>query len=129
MSQRDDRVSIMQMLDFALEAVAMASSRTRVDLDRNRMFYLAIQHLIQNAGEAARRVSADTRVDCPGIRWAGVAGVRSQIALGYDNINLDTVWDALVTDLPPPDLRIAPQPGAPAFAHQATLAPRSALPS
>jgi uncharacterized protein with HEPN domain len=101
MSQRDDRVSIMQMLDFAVEAVAMSSGRIRSDLDHDRMLNLALQHLLQNIGEAARRVSADTRTRCPGIRWAGVTGMRSQIAHGYDDINLDTVWEALTADLPP----------------------------
>jgi uncharacterized protein with HEPN domain len=100
MSQRDDRVALMQMLDFAVEAVTMGIGRTRADLERDRMFSLAIQHLVQNIGEAARRVSAETRSKCPGIQWDGMIGMRSRIAHGYDDVNFEIVWNVLTTDLP-----------------------------
>ena len=101
MSQHDDRVTLLQMQDFAVEAAAMAHGRSRADLDSDRMFSLAMQHLIQNIGEAARRVSMDTRRMCPEIPWTDMAGMRSRIAHGYDDINLDAVWKVLAVELPP----------------------------
>jgi uncharacterized protein with HEPN domain len=45
------------MVDHACEAIELASKRTRADLDRDRMFNLAMVRLLEIIGEAAARVT------------------------------------------------------------------------
>jgi hypothetical protein len=40
MTRHDDRVSMQQMLEYAIEAVDMAHDRTRGDLENDRMLQL-----------------------------------------------------------------------------------------
>lgn len=57
MSQHDDTVSLAQMRDHAREAVDMAASRRRDDVQSDRQFQLALTRLVEIVGEAAGRVS------------------------------------------------------------------------
>ena len=100
MSRHDDRITILQLLDYAVEAVEMARSRTRKDLDDDRMFDLSVRQLLEIIGEAARRVSPDTRASCPGVAWSEMIAVRNRIAHGYDEVNFDRVWEIVQDDLP-----------------------------
>lgn len=55
------------MLDYAREAVPFARERARADLDRDRLFELALRHLIEIVGKAANRVSRDGQARYPDI--------------------------------------------------------------
>ena len=45
MSRRDDRVSLVDMLIHAKEAVALSSQKSLKDLESDRVFQLAMQKL------------------------------------------------------------------------------------
>ena len=57
MSERDDRLPMLQMLEHAREAVEIVRGRTRAELGTNRLLQLALVHVVQIVGEAAGRVS------------------------------------------------------------------------
>ena len=101
MSKRDPSVSLRHMRDAAVEALAYVQTKSREDLDRDRLLSLALVQLLQILGEAAARVPADTRGKLASIPWPSVVGLRNQLIHGYDEINLDIVWQILKTDLPP----------------------------
>ena len=54
MSRRDDRVSLVDMLIHAREAVAMSSQRSLKHLQSDRVFQLAMQKLVEIVGEAVQ---------------------------------------------------------------------------
>lgn len=58
MSQADPLLAVRHMLDHAREAAALASSRSREELDSDRLLQLAMTRLVEIVGEAARRVPA-----------------------------------------------------------------------
>lgn len=101
MSKRDDRISMRHMLDHALEAQAMVRGRTRLDLEKDRMFQLALIRLMEVIGEAASRVSKPTRDQYPEIPWNEIIGMRHRLIHGYDVVDLDLLWETVKTDLPP----------------------------
>ena len=54
-------------------------------------------------GEAAKRIldrHPDMAEHYPHIAWRQMAGMRNRIAHGYDEIDLDTVWDTITKVLP-----------------------------
>ncbi len=65
MSKRDDTVSLRHMLDHAREAYVMARRYSRRELESNRMPQLALTRLVEIIGEAASRVSHETRSQYP----------------------------------------------------------------
>ena len=61
----------------------------------------ALARLLEMIGEAASRVSQTTRDRCRQIPWLEIAGMRNRIVHGYDRIDLDVLWQTLVSDLQP----------------------------
>ena len=97
------------MARHAREALALAGSRSRRDLDADRMFELALTRLLEIIGEAASRVPLDVRDRYPGVPWRDVIDCRNRLIHGYDTLDLDIVWAIVANDLPqllealPPD--------------------------
>jgi len=101
MTRRSDRVHIVDMLVHAAKAVEMAGVVDRVEFERNEMMQLAVTRLLEIVGEAANRVSEAFRKRHPGIPWHQMIGTRNRLAHGYDDIDLEIVWDIVRNDLPP----------------------------
>ncbi len=101
MSSHDEAVYLKHMLDHAAEAHHLADGRSRADLDSDRLFMLATTRLLEMMGEAATRLTAETRLGSPDIPWKEMIGLRHHLVHGYDKVNLDMIWEILTVDLPP----------------------------
>jgi uncharacterized protein with HEPN domain len=75
MSPRD-LVYVGHMLDMARKAVSKTRGISRETYDADENLRLALIHLIQTIGEAARQVSSDFCRHHPDIRWADIIGMR-----------------------------------------------------
>jgi len=104
MSRHEGDVRLRHMLDHAKEAVAMARSRTRFELDSDRKLNLSLVRLLEIVGEAAGRVPAEERDRHPDIPWPEIVGLRNRLIHGYDSVDFDILWQIVSDDLP---LRIA----------------------
>ena len=98
---KDELVYVGHMLDKAHEALSLVHGKTRQDYDRDSALRLALTHLIQVIGEAARRVSPQFRDRHPQIPWDAIAGMRSKIVHDYMNVDEDIVWDSVTQELQP----------------------------
>ena len=101
MSRRDDRVSLVDMLIHAKEAVALSGETGLNDLIEDRVMQLALQKLVEIMGEAANRISEKTQQQHKEIPWSQVIGLRNQLVHGYDDVDLDILWKIIRKDLPP----------------------------
>jgi len=101
MSRHDDTTSMRHMLDYARTARQLIDGRTREDLDNDQMLCLATTRAVEVIGEAARRVSSQTRTQFPEIPWSQIVGTRDRLVHAYDLVDLDVLWDILSLDLPP----------------------------
>ncbi|MCH7932259.1 MAG: DUF86 domain-containing protein [Proteobacteria bacterium] len=97
---KNDRIRIRHMLDSAREALAFARGRSRTDLDRDRIFALALVKCIEIVGEAAVGLGPATREQYSKIPWADIIGMRNQLIHAYFEIDMDRVWDTVTDDLP-----------------------------
>ena len=98
---KDDIVRLRHMLDAAREAQGFAATRSRSDLDHDRQLLLALVKAVEIIGEAATRVSTETRLECPEIPWQDIVAMRHRLTHGYYDIDLDIVWSTVTDDLPP----------------------------
>jgi uncharacterized protein with HEPN domain len=89
------------MLNYALEAVAMAANRTKGNLATDRMFELALVRLVEIIGEAAARIPREVQDRYPQISWQVIVGMRNRLIHGYDQIDHDVLWNTITEDLPP----------------------------
>lgn len=97
---KDDLVYVGHMPDKAQEALSLIHEKTRPDYDRDTVLRLALTHVIQVIGEAARRVSLSFRERYPQIPWDAIAGMRNKIVHDYMDVDEDIVWDSVVHELP-----------------------------
>ena len=77
MSPRD-LVYVGHMLDTARKAVSKTQGISRESYDADENLRLALIHLIQTIGEAARQVSREFCNNHPDIRWADIVGMRTR---------------------------------------------------
>ena len=62
---------------------------------------MAILKAVEIIGEAASRISEETKAKHPGIPWTEIIGMRNRLVHGYFAIRLDRVWQTVQDDLPP----------------------------
>jgi uncharacterized protein with HEPN domain len=98
--RRDEEIRMRHMLDAAREALGFIRGRSRADLSQDRMLALAVVKEIEIVGEAALKVSSETRQAYPELPWEDIAGMRHRLIHAYFDINLDIVWRTLQEDLP-----------------------------
>jgi|SRR6185295_1324988 len=96
-----DLLYLGHMLDVSLQAVAKVRGKSRQEFDKDEDLRLAVAHLIQMIGEAARRVSPETRERYPLIPWTDIVGMRHKLVHDYMDIDFDVVWSVVTDDLPP----------------------------
>ncbi len=101
MTEHDDIVRLQHMLEHAREAVAMIESKDRTNLQRERMLELSLIRLIEVVGEAATRVTPEGQEKYPSIPWSQVVSMRNRLIHGYDQVDLNILWDTIEDDLPP----------------------------
>ena len=101
MSRHNDRVSLLDMLNHAEEAVALLDDSSLNNLAENRVMELALRKLVEIVGEAANRTSLTTQQRYPEIPWPEIIGMRNRLIHGYDDISLDRLWDTINNELPP----------------------------
>ncbi len=100
MSDRDESISIRQMLDAAQKVLKYTRDVDFEEFKNDELKVLAITRLLEILGEAARRVSQDLRADYPEVEWREIIGARDRIIHGYDSVDLDRVWHICRVDLP-----------------------------
>jgi uncharacterized protein with HEPN domain len=88
------------MLDRARKIIAKVAGRNRVEFDNDENLQFALAHLIQTIGEAARKISPETRGADPDIPCKRIMGMRHKIVHDYMDLDLDVVWNVATKHLP-----------------------------
>lgn len=81
MNERDV-VRMRHMLDEARKVQQAMQGRTREQLGQDWMLSYAVQHALQIIGEAASRVTQETREAFPDIEWKDMIGMRQWLVPG-----------------------------------------------
>ncbi len=84
----------------AQEAIELLGARSSDDLRADRVLQLALTHLVEIIGEAARRVSAEGRSERPEVPWQAIMAMRNRLAHDYRDVDLDVLCETVRADLP-----------------------------
>ena len=98
---KDDLVYVGHMLDMAEKALKLAEAKSRADFDNDEALALALTHLVQVIGEAARFVGSDFAAAHPEIPWRAIVGMRHRVVHQYLFVDRDIVWDVVSRELVP----------------------------
>ena len=97
----DDRIRLKHMIDAIKSALRFAEGKTRADLDTDEMLRFARVQAVQIVGEAATRVSGQTRAAMPLVPWADIVGMRNRLVHAYFDVDPDILWSTVRRALPP----------------------------
>jgi uncharacterized protein with HEPN domain len=92
-----DMARLWDMLDAARTAVEFTEGLTFDGFLKDRKTRNAVERNLEIIGEAARRVSAETRESCSDIPWRSMVGLRNVLAHEYGEIRYEILW-AIVRD-------------------------------
>lgn len=97
----NDLIRLRHMAEAAGEAVTYLANRTEKDLASERVLSLALMRCIEIVGEAASKVSPETRTVFSHVPWADIVAMRNRLIHAYFDVDLARVCDTIQTDLPP----------------------------
>jgi len=97
---RRDDAHLLDILVAARKVLEFLEGVTWREFEQNDLHQHAAMYLLKVIGEAARRVSPQTRDAHPEIPWERMIGLRDHLTYEYFRVNLAAVWDAARNDLP-----------------------------
>ena len=96
----EDAAHLWDMLDAARQARDFSDELTFEQLLDDARTRYAIERALEIIGEAARRVSPETRERLGTIPWRGIIGFRNVLAHEYGAIDYHRLFTVLKDDLP-----------------------------
>jgi uncharacterized protein with HEPN domain len=97
---KDDEIYLSHMLETARKAVVKVRGVSREVYDEDENLRLALAHLVQILGEAARHITSETQEAHLEIPWREIIGMRHKIVHDYMNLDEDVLWEVVTHDLP-----------------------------
>jgi uncharacterized protein with HEPN domain len=96
---RDDAY-LLDMLVAARKACAFCAEAAWERFEEDELLQNATIRMLEIIGEAAARISAQTKAAHPEVPWKEVIGMRHRLVHEYFRINSRTVWETVQNDLP-----------------------------
>jgi uncharacterized protein with HEPN domain len=96
----DDPLRLRHMVEAAEAALAFTAGKTKDDFDSGQMLAFSVIRAMEVLGEAASKVSPETRKTLADVPWADIVGMRNWLIHAYHDVNLDIVWRTVTEELP-----------------------------
>jgi len=100
MPKKSDAVYIEDMLTYARRAQDRIRGLSRDEFEATVAHQETVAYNIMIVGEAASKLSEETRAKYPTIPWHEIRGMRNQIIHGYAETEQDTLWETVTDDIP-----------------------------
>ncbi len=97
----DDLVRLQHIVEALNSAIRFAEGRQRSDLDSDDMLRFALVRAIEIAGEAASRISVETRNELADLPWNSMVGMRNRLVHAYFDVDCDILWTTVTEAAPP----------------------------
>ena len=88
------------MIPAGESALRFVTGRTRDDLDADEVLRFALVRAVEIIGEAASRVSPETRAELPSVPCTDAILMRNRLIHAYFNIDLTILWKTVAEDIP-----------------------------
>lgn len=95
-----DRAALLDVVHAAELVLEFRAGMDKATFLRDAKTQSAILHQLMVMGEAVKRLSGEFRAGHPQVPWALIAGMRDKLIHGYDIVDLEQVWETVVSDVP-----------------------------
>ncbi len=95
-----DQIRMKHMLDAAEKLVLFTKDSKREDLDKDEKLGLAVVRLTEILGEAASKITDETREEHSDFPWREMTSTRNRLIHGYFDVDYDIIWAIIKNDIP-----------------------------
>ena len=96
---KDDNVYIKQILDAIRKMQSFTVNMNRLSFGADEKTQSAIIMQLMLVGEISKKISIQTK-NSINLPWKDIAGFRDKAVHDYFEIDLDIVWNTIITDIP-----------------------------
>ena len=96
----EDRIRIQHMIDACGSVGRFIEGRQQADLDSDEKLCFALIRAIEIIGEAAGKVSEETRRLSPEIPWREAVGIRNRLIHAYFDVDTGILWKTATEAVP-----------------------------
>lgn len=96
----DEVIRLRHMAEAAEAALRFSRGRARADVDTDDMLRFALTRAVEIIGEAANKVSIESRAQIPAIAWPVIVGMRNRLVHAYYDVDGDILWTTVAERLP-----------------------------
>lgn len=95
-----DRIYLEEIKDFCRKVESFMGGVSYESFVTDEKLQLAIVKLIENIGEAAKRLSEDARAKNAAVDWKKAMAMRDKLVHDYMDVDLEIVYDVAVNEVP-----------------------------
>ncbi|MEO8410835.1 MAG: DUF86 domain-containing protein [Propionivibrio sp.] len=96
----EDQVRLKHMIEAPEDVQRFVVGRQRSELATDRMLLFALVRAVEIIGEAASRVSEETRGVHANVPWKAIIGMRNRLVHAYFDIDTGILWVAAKVEIP-----------------------------
>ena len=96
---KDDKIYIRQILDAVRKIELFTADMDRASFGADEKTQSAVIMQLMLIGEISKKISSKTKslIDLP---WKDIAGFRDKAVHDYFEVDLDVVWNTIISDIP-----------------------------
>ncbi len=95
-----DREYLLDILEAAKLALEYIGEKTKEEFFSDSQCQDAVIRRLEIIGEAARRISEETRTTYLDLPWSDMISMRNVMIHEYDDVDLVIVWETVKNDMP-----------------------------
>lgn len=95
-----DQIYLEEIKEFCGKIITFTGKMTYEEFVADERTHLSAVKLIENVGEASKRLSPEARSRYPKVDWGKAAKMRDRLVHHYMDVDLAIVFDVALTEIP-----------------------------
>lgn len=91
---------LLDLIQAATKILTFTTGKDRSTFSADSQLVSAVSFEVAILGEAVKRLSPRLQAEHPEIPWRKIAGMRDRLIHGYNDIDVDELWNTTIRDVP-----------------------------